>query len=161
MSKLCIMSGKDEPRFFELNHGITFLGRSAINDVQIKDKYVSREHLLLRNLGNKYLVRDLGSKNGTFVNGNQIRSGTEVEIKEGVSIVIGMSVISLGEGGSDQVLALMDSIIPSLEHRAPETLVPQKTMYPEKHKPDNLGSNLTLGTWRSSNIQFSKNTGPA
>ena len=158
MSNHCITSGKDEPRFFELNHGITYLGRSPINDVQIRDKYVSREHLLLRKLGDKYIVRDLGSKNGTFVNGNQIRSGTEVEIKEGVSIVIGMSVISLGEGGSDQVLALIDSIIPSQEHRAQETLHSQKTIYPEKRKPNNLRSNLTLGTWHSSNIHFSKST---
>jgi pSer/pThr/pTyr-binding forkhead associated (FHA) protein len=116
---------------------------------------------MLRKLGDRILARDLGSKNGTFVNGNQIRAGTEVEIKEGVSIVIGMSVISLGEGGSDQVLALVDSIIPSQEHRAPETLLPQKTIHPEKHKPNNLGSNLTLGTWRSSNSQFSKSTRPA
>ena len=62
MSQLCIMSEKDGPRFFELNHGITYLGRSAINDVQIKDNYVSREHLLLRKLEDKILVRDLGSK---------------------------------------------------------------------------------------------------
>ena len=151
MSQLYIMSEKDGPRFFELNHGITYLGRSAINDVQIQDKYVSREHLLLRKLGDKILVRDLGSKNGTFVNGNQISPGPEVEVKVGSSIVIGMSVICLGEKGSDEVLALMGSIRPPEEHGATDTLISKKSgVRPLKYKPKNLGSNLTLGTWHNS-----------
>ena len=153
MSKLYIMSEKGEPRFIDLNRGITYIGRSAINDVQIKDKFVSREHLLLKKLGDKFRVRDLGSKNGTFVNGSQIRSGSEVELKEGASIVIGMSVICLGEEGSDEVRALIGSVIPSKEHDATDTLVPSKSeSRPVKHKPDNGGTNLTLGTWHSSNI---------
>jgi len=126
MSKLHVISANDEPRVFELNDGITYVGRSAINDVQIMDKYVSREHLLLRKSGNKYFVRDLGSRNGTFVNGNQIRSGTDVEVKEGASIVSGLSVISLGEEGSDQLLALIGSIRPPKESSATGTVVSKK-----------------------------------
>ena len=126
MSKLHIIGANVEPLVFELNDGITYVGRSAINDVQIEDKYVSRKHLLLRKSGNKYFVRDLGSKNGTFVNGNQIRSGTEVEIQEGASIVAGLSVISLGEEGSDQLLALIGSIRPSKESSATAEVVSRK-----------------------------------
>jgi pSer/pThr/pTyr-binding forkhead associated (FHA) protein len=159
MGKLCIMSEKNEPRFFELNDEITFIGRSAVNDVRIKDNYVSREHLLLRKLGDRVLVRDLGTKNGTFVNGNPIRPGTEVEVKEGDSIVIGMSVICLGEEGSDKVLALIGAINPSNEHGATDRLVSKKSeLRPVGHKPKNLGSNLTLGSWHSSNIQVSKSS---
>ncbi len=159
MSQLCIMSEKDGPRFFELNHGITYVGRSAINDVQIKDNYVSREHLLLRKVGDKILVRDLGSKNGTFVNGNQIRSGTEFEVKEGASIVIGMSVICLGEKGSDEVLALIGSVSASKAHGATDTLVSRKAgLRPVIHRPNNVGSSLTLGTWHTSNIQLSESS---
>ncbi|MGD8227623.1 MAG: FHA domain-containing protein [Desulfobacteraceae bacterium] len=151
------MSEKDGPRFFELNHGITYLGRSAINDVQIKDHYVSREHLLLRKVGDKILIRDLGSKNGTFVNGNQIHSGTEFEVKEGASIVIGMSVICLGEKGSDEVLALMDSVSASKGQGATATLVSRKAeLRPVTHKQNNVGSSLTLRTWHASNAQFSE-----
>ena len=114
---------------------------------------------MLRKLGDRVLVRDLGSKNGTFVNGNPIRPGTEVEVREGASIVIGMSVICLGEEGLDEVLALTGSINPSKEHGATDTLVSKKSgLWPVKHKPNNLGSNLTLGTWHSSNIQVSKSS---
>jgi pSer/pThr/pTyr-binding forkhead associated (FHA) protein len=157
MSELCIMSEKDGPRFFELNHGITYIGRSAINDVQIKDNYVSREHLLLRKVGDKILVRDLGSKNGTFLNGNQIHPGTESEVTEGASIVIGMSVICLGEKGTDEVLALMGSVSTSKVHGATDTLISKKAeLRPVAHKPNNVGPSLTLGTWHASNIHFSE-----
>ena len=157
MSKLCIMSEKNGPRFFELNDEITFVGRSDVNDIRIKDNYVSREHLMLRKLGDRVLVRDLGSKNGTFVNGNPIRPGAEVELREGVSIVIGMSVICRGEEGSDKVLALISSINTSNEHDDTDRLVSKESeLRSVEHKPKNLGSNLTLGTLHTSNIQVSK-----
>jgi pSer/pThr/pTyr-binding forkhead associated (FHA) protein len=151
------MSEQDEPQFFELNHGVTYLGRSAINDIQIKDKYASREHLLLRKLGDKLRVRDLGSKNGTFVNGNQICPSTEIEVKEGDSIVLGMSVICLGEEGSDEVIALLGSVSTSVAHGATDTVVSKKPeLGPGIHKQNHAGSRLTLATWHACNMQFSK-----
>ena len=159
MSKLCIMSGKNEPRFFQLNDEITFIGRSAVNDIRIMDNYVSREHLMLRKLGDRILARDLGSKNGTFVNGNPLRPGAEVEVREGVSIVIGMSMICLGEKGSERVLALLGSMNPSNEHEDTDRLVSKKSeLRPVEHKPNNLASNRTLGTLHSSNTSVSKSS---
>jgi pSer/pThr/pTyr-binding forkhead associated (FHA) protein len=154
MNKLWIMSEKDEPRHFELNDGVTFIGRSALNDVRINDNYVSREHVMLRKLGDRVLVRDLGSRNGTFLNGIPIRPGTEVEAKEGASIVIGMSVICLGEKGSKEALALVSSINPSNEHDATDILVSKdQGLRHLNHKPNELGPNLALGAKHSSNIQ--------
>jgi pSer/pThr/pTyr-binding forkhead associated (FHA) protein len=178
MKKICIISERKEPRIFELIRRITYVGRSGITDVQIKDRYVSREHLLLRKSGDKLLLMDLRSKNGTFLNGNQIRPGTEVELKEGDSIVVGVSVICVGEKGSEEALALIGSVYPSKpqgvkdtlvsfkKHAATDTLVFSKkdgamprlvsdksTLRPVNRKPDNLRSNLTLGTWNSTNIE--------
>ena len=170
MKKICIMSEKKEPRVLELIRRITYVGRSAITDVQIKDRYVSREHLLLRKSGDKLLIMDLKSKNGTFLNGNQIRPGTEIEVKEGDSIVVGLNVICLGGKGSEEALALIGSVYPSNKHGATDTLVSSMKhgatdtlvlskkdgatptlvsnnsgLQPVNRKPDNLGSNLTLG----------------
>ena len=170
MKKICIMSDQKEPRVLELIRRITYVGRSAITDVQIKDRYVSREHLLLRKSGDKLLVMDLRSKNGTFLNGNQLRPGTEVEVKEGDSIVVGLNVICLGEKGSDEALALIRSVYPSNKHGATDTLVPSMKhgatdtlvfsrkdgatptlvsdnsgLRPVNRKPDNLRSDLTVG----------------
>ena len=170
MRKICVISEKKEPRLFELIRRITYVGRSGITDVQIKDRYVSREHLLLRKSGDKLLVMDLRSKNGTFINGSQIRPGTEVEVKDGDSIVVGVSVICVGEKGSRKALALIGSLYPSKKYGAADTLVSSKKhnatdtlilskkdgtphalvsknsgLQPVNHKPDNLGSSLALG----------------
>ena len=170
MEKICIMSEKKEPRVVELIRRITYVGRSAITDIQIKDRYVSREHLLLRKSGDKLLVMDLRSKNGTFLNGEQIRPGTEVEVKEGDSIVVGLNVICLGEKGSEEAQALIRSVYPSnkdgatdtlvtsMKHGATDTLIfsnkdgtaptlvsDNSGLRPVNRKPDNLGSNLTVG----------------
>jgi predicted component of type VI protein secretion system len=170
MKKICIMSEKKAPRVVELIRRITYVGRSAITDVQIKDRYVSREHLLLRKSGDKLLVMDLKSKNGTFINGKQIRPGTEVEVKEGDSIVVGLNVICLGEKGLEEGQALiravypstkrgaMDTLVSSMKHGATDTLVFSKEdgatptlvsdnsgLRPVNRKPDNLESNVTVG----------------
>lgn len=178
MRKICIITERKEPQVFELIRRITYVGRSGITDVQIKDRYVSREHLLLRKSGDRLLLMDLRSKNGTFLNGNQIRPGTEVELKEGDSIVVGVSVICVGQKGSEEALALIGSVYPSRKDGATDTLVSSKKngatdtlVLSKKHgatralvsknselqsvnrKPDNLRSNLTLGTWNSTNIE--------
>jgi hypothetical protein len=155
MRKICIMNEKRyEARFFELNDGVTFIGRSAINDVQIGDKYVSGEHLMLRKLGDRVLARDLGSRNGTFIDSNPIPPGAEVEVKEGASIVIGLSMICLGEKVSKEPLALVSSTNPCNQHDATHKLVSKESgLRPVKHKPNKLGPNLTVGTNHSSNIQ--------
>lgn len=155
MRKICIINEKKyEARFFELNDGVTFIGRSDINDVQIRDKYVSGEHLMLRKLGDRVLARDLGSTNGTFLDSNPIPPGAEVEVKEGASIVIGLSMICLEEKGSKEALALVSSINPCNEHDATDRLVSKESkLRPVKHKPKKLGPNLAVGTKHSSNIQ--------
>jgi len=155
MRKICIVNEKRyEARFFELNDGVTFVGRSDINDIQIMDKYVSSEHLMLRKSGDRVLVRDLGSKNGTFLDSNPIPPGAEVEVKEGASIVIGLSMICLGEENSKEALALVSSINPCNEHGDTDRLVSKDSgLWPVKHKPNKLGPNLTANTKPSSNIQ--------
>jgi predicted Zn finger-like uncharacterized protein len=76
----------------------------------VNDPFVSRNHLRILKKGAKYFIKDMGSKNGTFINGNQIKPDVEIEIKEGVPIVIGMSVIGLVEASVDNVMPFFDSL---------------------------------------------------
>ena len=55
---------------------VTSIGRWEDNDVAIKDRWVSRYHAEVRREGDRYLVHDLGSKNGTLVNGQRIAAPT-------------------------------------------------------------------------------------
>ena len=63
------------------------LGKAPTNDVSLDhDDTVSRLHAVLENLGFAWSIRDLGSRNGTYINGEKItaervlRSGDEVRI---------------------------------------------------------------------------------
>lgn len=55
---------------------VTSIGRWDDNDVVIDDRWVSRYHAQVRREGEHYLVQDLDSKNGTFVNRQRITTPT-------------------------------------------------------------------------------------
>ncbi len=115
MDKLTVLSGKYEPLSLGLKGETTHIGRSPENDIQIRDNYVSRKHLELYKKGDKYFVKDLNSANGTFVNGKKIVSKVGRRVKQGDTIVIGMTLICLGESCSDRVLSFLESIEPRRE----------------------------------------------
>jgi ABC transport system ATP-binding/permease protein len=48
------------------------IGRASDNDIVVADLSVSRHHAELRKIGGRYEIVDLGSHNGTFLNGSQI-----------------------------------------------------------------------------------------
>jgi len=109
--KLCLVMSKGENAMsFDIEGDAISVGRSSANDIQIHDKHVSRNHLMVWKQENRYLLKDLGSGNGTFVNGHLIPHGATVEVKEGYAIVIGMSAFCFGEGSSGKMFAFLDSI---------------------------------------------------
>jgi 3',5'-cyclic-nucleotide phosphodiesterase len=110
MTNLYIVNGSYEGRSFDLKGDTIYIGRSPDNDLQIKDRFVSRKHLRIFRKGSKYFIKDLKSKNGTFINGKQIPSGVEFELKEGLTIAIGMSVICLDKESSEDVVSFLESI---------------------------------------------------
>lgn len=115
MDKLYIVSGKYEHLSLGLTEQITHIGRSPENDIQISDNYVSRRHLELDKRGDKYFIKDLNSANGTSLNGKKIRSKVARRVKEGDTIVMGMTLICLGETCSERVLSFLDSVEPRRE----------------------------------------------
>jgi pSer/pThr/pTyr-binding forkhead associated (FHA) protein len=110
MTKLYVLTGPQKELSFDLKQGSTYVGRSSDNDIKIEDKTVSRKHLKIVKIGSIYYITDLKSRNGTFFDGNYLAPGLELEIKEGVPIAIGMSVICLGEACKEHMLPFLDSI---------------------------------------------------
>lgn len=97
MCKLYVLNGLEEGRSFPLKEGANTVGRSFEGDIALGDKTVSRQHLRIVRETNRYLVTDLESKNGTFLSGKYLPPETEAEVKEGVPIAIGMTVVGIGE----------------------------------------------------------------
>jgi len=67
------------------------IGRSASADVSIPDRFLSRRHARLYRDGDDSLIEDLGSRNGTLVNGVRISAPTKV--RPGDVIGISASII--------------------------------------------------------------------
>lgn len=112
-----VMKEENKTQHYAIDSDTVTIGRSSENDIQISDKYISREHVRIRQKGDKYFVKDLGSENGTFVNGIQIPLGVNIEVAKGTAIITGMSVICLGEGDSGNVFTFLESINPGEQKR--------------------------------------------
>jgi hypothetical protein len=110
MSKLYVLNGPEIGESFTLREGVSFLGRSADNEVRLTDKTVSRKHLKVVKKGDSYLITDLKSRNGTFLRGEFMTPGKEVEVREGVPIAIGITVICFGEPCAAQMVPFLDSV---------------------------------------------------
>ena len=68
------------------------IGRDVENDITINNLAVSRFHAKIEKEDDRYILKDLGSSNGTFVNGNRIDSA---EIIPGDSVLIGKHILTL------------------------------------------------------------------
>jgi len=105
MSKLFIMNGPDKGKSFNFSGNTAYVGRLPDNDIQIRDKTISRKHLRIQRNGDKFVIKDLNSKNGTFVNGKILSPGKDLEVDEGVPIAIGKVFVSLGVMCSEELLS--------------------------------------------------------
>ena len=65
------------------------VGRSRHCDLRIEKNFVSNEHAVLQWNGERWDLRDLGSRNGTFLDGERIEPGVLVPLREGVSFEFG------------------------------------------------------------------------
>lgn len=64
---LAVLDGRDSGRIFQVDRPCVVLGRGEA-DIVINDSEVSRQHASIEVRGQRVVLRDLGSTNGTFVN---------------------------------------------------------------------------------------------
>jgi predicted component of type VI protein secretion system len=84
-------------RSFPLTRGVTVLGRSGDVDVPLDDAGVSRRHAEVHVSDGRARVVDLGSTNGTFVDGERVTTG---ELRDGSTITVGRSRLVFRVGQS-------------------------------------------------------------
>jgi pSer/pThr/pTyr-binding forkhead associated (FHA) protein len=92
---------------FELRSGGTLVvGRALSSDIPVLDPTISRRHAEVVWDGNGVHVRDLGSSNGTFLNGIKVESA---KISPGDVVTFGKVPFRLKESTSDNRQAAMDT----------------------------------------------------
>jgi len=92
-----------------LNGEVTTIGRAAENDVVIRDPRASRQHACIRRQGQYLLLEDLGSANGTFLNGERVLA--PVKVWDGDRITVGGVTLIFHDPGA----TLGESPFPELE----------------------------------------------
>ena len=80
-----------DPNEKHIAKNIQIIGRSILCDIRIRDEKVSRKHAMIRFENNNYVIYDLDSSNGTFINGKKINGSTGITLTKGDVIKIGLS----------------------------------------------------------------------
>jgi signal transduction histidine kinase/pSer/pThr/pTyr-binding forkhead associated (FHA) protein len=87
---LFVIQGRDQGRRFELNKPMLAIGRDTGNHIQLHDTEVSRRHAEVRQNGDEWVLVDLNSSNGTFVNSEPVG---ERPLKNGDRVQIGRTLL--------------------------------------------------------------------
>ncbi len=93
--QLIMRSGPTPGASFMLEGDNITIGRDPTNSITINDAEISRRHARLTYQGGKYVLEDLGSTNGTFVNGQRL-AGPRV-LKSGEVVSFGEQIVLVFE----------------------------------------------------------------
>lgn len=93
--QLIMRQGPTPGAAFTLEGDQLNIGRDSTNEVAINDAEISRRHARLTFQGGKYVLEDLGSTNGTFVNGQRL-AGPRV-LKAGEVVSFGEQIVLVFE----------------------------------------------------------------
>ncbi len=88
-------SGPTPGATFSLEGDQLIIGRDTASNIAINDAEVSRKHARMTFQGGKYVIEDLGSTNGTFVNGQRLAS--PAVLKSGDVVSLGEQIVLMYE----------------------------------------------------------------
>ena len=119
--RLHIVPAEGAPFDYDLEADSVVIGRSSSAGLTLVDRSLSRQHSRLFRQGGQTLVEDLGSRNGTLLNGVPVERPTP--IKPGDVLRLSGSVVSVHSSGADEADGpLSDSTSRTIFRRASELL---------------------------------------
>ncbi len=107
---------------------VNSLGRHPNNSIQLLDKIVSKEHCIIEHRGDHWVLRDLGSLNGTFVNAERVRG--EAPLKHGDEISLGATKGSFSDGGPPVALPALSPGVANVQPAWPQQAPPTPSASP-------------------------------
>jgi len=87
------MNGPLQDRRIEIPSPVCVIGRDPTASVRFEEESVSKQHVRLAHEDGRYIITDLDSSNGTFVNGRRIHEPTE--LRAGDLIRLGAVILKL------------------------------------------------------------------
>jgi hypothetical protein len=130
--RLVVRRGPQPNQAFEVSKDVTTLGRDISNDIVVNDRETSRHHLRLMLSGDTLTIEDLGSTNGTFVNGKRVSGVTPLQNGDmiGLGETVTLALESIPAAGEVPGASLGDLPPPSIPSPA-ETPVAEPGIAPE------------------------------
>jgi predicted component of type VI protein secretion system len=132
-------SGPNTGKIYPLDAPEIVIGRDASNIIAINDAEISRKHAKLTLQNSTYLLQDLGSTNGTFINGQRIT--TPQELKPGDSVTLGENIVLIYETSFDPNATVVSSaqalktVAPIRKQAPPPAPAPTPTPVPTPVPP--------------------------
>lgn len=123
-SMLVVEKGVPGVKAIPLDQPVCIIGSSATADVSIDNPYVSRMHAQIVFDGERFQIRDMDSKNGTFVNGTRVvgeghvlEVGDRIELAEGEvslrfasrSMTVALPAAAVRESAAEQGEVVVDT----------------------------------------------------
>ena len=87
---LIVLAGNSVGEMYKISKTETVIGRGSQADIHVVDDGISRRHAMIVHKGTEVLVKDLGSTNGTFCNGERV---AEQALSDGDKIQVGSTTI--------------------------------------------------------------------
>ncbi|MFZ4816597.1 MAG: FHA domain-containing protein [Phototrophicaceae bacterium] len=124
--RLIVRRGPQPNQTFDLNKDIVTIGRDITNDIVINDPEVSRHHLRYTRGAGGYTIEDLGSTNGTFINGQRLTGAKPLNngdmIGLGETVTLGYEVSRARRDAAPEEGGAMGVTVPGA---APQAYSPQ------------------------------------
>lgn len=139
MSTIIMRRGPEPGKIFPIEGDMIKIGRGRKNNIIIHDNEVSREHCYLTRANEYYLLRDGGSSNGTFVNGQRVDDEGWL-LKSDCIIEIGDSITLEYVSDSSQII---DTVLPPSTHTFIIVFVDSAGTQPQIYPLD--GDSFTVG----------------
>lgn len=100
MLRLRVTPAAGEPFTHAVEAASLTIGRAQDADLTLQDRFLSRRHARLFRDGERLLIEDLGSQNGTFVNDSRIEGA--MELRAGDEVRLSASVLAVEEAGEER-----------------------------------------------------------
>jgi hypothetical protein len=95
MMRLVVEQGKLAGHGFDLERSVIVIGRGQDCDIILDEHQVSRQHARLQHTPQGWMLLDLGSTNGTQVNGQQLKAHVPYALRPGDRVALGTAVLAL------------------------------------------------------------------